>query len=187
MALVCATNVSMFFLFLLFARNKFGIIVNRGGLKLKKSYIWGVLFVVVVVVLSVSVAFWIINKNDKETYSNIVEDRREESTKDTDLSWVDGIHADMLDDWKSGDKTFDERLVQEVMLDITHQKLDTHVKEGSMEITPKRIDNLMQIAEEEKAVFFKSETYLDILKSWKENDFSTVEDDHKLLHSLYDR
>lgn len=152
---------------------------------MKKSYIWGVLFVVVV--LSASVAFWIINKKDKETYSNIVEDRREESAKDTDLSWVDGVHADMLDDWKSGDKTFDERLVQEVMLDMTHQKLDTHVKEGSMEITPKRIDNLMQIAEEEKAVFFKSETYLDILKRWKENDFSTVEDDHKLLHSFYDR
>jgi len=171
--------------FLLFERNKFGIIVNRGGLKLKKSYIWGVLFVVVV--LSMSVGFWIINKNDKETDSNIVEDGREESIKDTDLSWVDGVHADMLDDWKSGDKTFDERLVQEVMLDMTHQKLDTHEKEGSMEITPERIDNLIQIAEEEKAVFFKSETYLDILKRWKENDFSTVEDDHKLLHSLYDR
>ena len=56
-----------------------------------------------------------------------------------------------------------------------------------MEITAERIDHLMQIAEEEEAVFFHNETYIDILKRWKDNDFSTVEDDHQLLHSLYDR
>lgn len=168
-------------MFLLFGGNKFAIIFNRGGLKLKKSYIWGVLFVAVV--FSVSVAFLV---NDKEKES-IAEDDGEESLKETDLSWVDGVHADMLDDWQSGDKTFDERLVQEVMLDMTHQKLDTHVEEGTMEITAERMNNLMQIAEEEEAVFFHNETYIDILKRWKENDFSTVEDDHQLLHSLYDR
>jgi len=154
---------------------------------LNKRYLWRVLFVVVV--LSVSGAFWIINKNDKEKEFDIAEEKMEESIapKKRDLSWVDGVHADMLDDWKSGDKTFDERLVQEVMLKMTYQKLDTQEKEGSIEITPERIDNLMQISEEEKAVFFHSELYLDILKRWKENDFSTVEDDNQLLHSLYDR
>jgi hypothetical protein len=40
----------------------------------------------------------------------------------------------------------------------------------------------MQIAEEEKAVFFHSGT---ILKRWKENDFLTVEEDNKLLHLLF--
>lgn len=154
---------------------------------MNKRYLWRVLFVVVV--LSVSGAFWIINKNDKEKEFDIAEEKMEESIapKKRDLSWVDGVHADMLDDWKSGDKTFDERLVQEVMLKMTYQKLDTQEKEGSIEITPERIDNLMQISEEEKAVFFHSELYIDILKRWKENDFSTVEDDNQLLHSLYDR
>lgn len=154
---------------------------------MNKRYLWRVLFVVVV--LSVSGAFWIINKNDKEKDFDIAEEKMEESIapKKRDLSWVDGVHADMLDDWKSGDKTFDERLVQEVMLKMTYQKLDTQEKEVSIEITPERIDNLMQISEEEKAVFFHSELYLDILKRWKENDFSTVEDDNQLLHSLYDR
>ncbi len=154
---------------------------------MNKRYLWRVLFVVVV--LSVSGAFWIINKNDKEKEFDIAEEKMEESIvpKKRDLSWVDGVHADMLDDWKSGDKTFDERLVQEVMLKMTYQKLDTQEKEGSIEITPERIDNLMQISEEEKAVFFHSELYLDILKRWKENDFSTVKDDNQLLHSLYDR
>ncbi|MEA0562400.1 hypothetical protein [Lysinibacillus irui] len=51
---------------------------------MKKSYIWGVLFVAVV--LSIGVAFFRIN--DKETES-IVEDDGEESLKETDLSWVD--------------------------------------------------------------------------------------------------
>ncbi|MGE7840255.1 DUF6241 domain-containing protein [Lysinibacillus sp. NPDC093712] len=153
--------------------------------KLKKSYKWGLLFVVIV--LSVSV-FWV-TKNNKETGSDVAEDNSEVSitSKTRDLSWVDDVHAAMLDDWKSGDKTFDERLVQEVMLKMTYQKLDTLAKDGSIDITPERIENLMQIAEEEKAVFFNSDTYLEILKRWKENDFSTVEDDNKLLHSLYDR
>ena len=95
---------------------------------MNKRYLWRVLFVVVV--LSVSGAFWIINKNDKEKEFDIAEEKMEESIapKKRDLSWVDGVHADMLDDWKSGDKTFDERLVQEVMLKMTYQKLDTQEK-----------------------------------------------------------
>lgn len=154
---------------------------------MKKSYILGVFFIGIV--LGVSITFLIMNKNNEELDSSIAEDIRDESTsiEDRDLSWVDDVHSEMLDEWKNEEKTFDERLVQKVMLDMTHQKSDTHVEEGSMEITSKRIDNLIQIAEEEKAVFSHYETYLDILKRWGKNDFSAIYDDNDLLHSLYDR
>lgn len=117
------------------------------------------------------------------------EDDKDESTSTEvrDLSWVDDAHVDMLDVWKSGDKTFDERLVQKVLLDMTHLKSEKHVETGSIEITSKRIDNLMQIVEEEKAVFSHYQTYVDILKRWEKGDFSAIYDDHDLLHSLYDR
>lgn len=151
---------------------------------MKKSYILGVF--AIGIVLGASIAFLIMNKNDKELDSSIVEDARGESTSTDvrDLSWVDGVHADMLDDWKSGDKTFDERLVQEVMLAMTHLKSETHVEKSSIEITSKRIDNLIQIVEEEKAVFSHYQTYVDILNRWEKGDFSANYDDHDLLHSL---
>jgi len=154
---------------------------------MKKSYILGIF--VIGIVVGVFIAFLIMNKNDKELESSFVEDIRNESTanEDRDLSWVDGVHADMLDNWKIEDKTFDERLVQEVLLNMTHLKGEIHIEKGSMEMTPKRMDNLIQIVEEEKAVFSHYQTYIDILNRWKKGDFSAIYDDHDLLHSLYDR
>lgn len=117
-----------------------------------------------------------------------IEDEKDESIaiEDIDLSWVDDVHAEMLDEWKSGDLTFDERLVQKVMRDMTHQKINTHVEEGSIVITSERIDNLIQIVEVQgdNGIFHHRETYLDILKRWKKSDFSTVENDHNVLHDL---
>ena len=154
---------------------------------MNKSYI-PVIFVIGIV-LGASIMFLIMNKNDKRIDSSIVEDARDESTSAEvrDSSWVDGVHVDMLDSWKSGDKTFDERLVQEVLLDMTHQKGEIHLEKGSMEITTKRIENLIQIVGEEKAVFSHYQTYIDILNRWEKDDFSTIYEDHDLIHTLYDR
>lgn len=101
-----------------------------------------------------------------------------------DLSWVDDVHADMLDEWKSGDKTFDERLVEEVLRDMMHYKLNIHVEEGSIAMTPERIDKLIQIVEEEKGFFYAHETYLEMLERWGKNDFSTIDDDHNAIHDF---
>lgn len=154
---------------------------------MKKSYMLSVL--IIGIVLGASIMFLIMNKNDNDIDISIAEDERDESTTSgvRDLSWVDNVHADILDAWKSGDKTFDERLVQEVLLDMTHLKGEIHIDKGSMEITPKRIDNLVQIVQEEKAVFSHYQTYVDILNRWEKGDFSTIYDDHDLLHTLYDR
>lgn len=74
-----------------------------------------------------AIAMLIMNKN---VDSSIVEDARNESTATEvrDLSWVDGVHGDMLDVWKIEDKTFDERLVQEVLLNMAHLKGEVHVE-----------------------------------------------------------
>ena len=77
--------------------------------------------------------------------------------------------------------------MQEVLLDMTHLKGEIHIDKGSMEITPKRIDNLVQIVQEEKAVFSHYQTYVDILNRWEKGDFSTIYDDHDLLHTIYNR
>ncbi|MFJ7953004.1 DUF6241 domain-containing protein [Lysinibacillus sp. NPDC096418] len=153
---------------------------------------------VLTALFSIGSTFLVMEKNYENKASKVAENELDSSSKeakkekpvsieDMDLSWVDAVHSKMLDEWKSGDKTFDERLVQKVMLDMTHQMGDTHVKKGSIVITSERIDNLMQIVEEHKEVFHYNETYLDILKRWGKSDFSAVYDDHELLHSFYDR
>ncbi|MEG0386638.1 MAG: hypothetical protein RR642_18065, partial [Solibacillus sp.] len=89
---------------------------------MKKSYILGVF--IIGIVLGVSITFLIMTKNDEGSDSNIVEDTRDESTstEERDLSWIDDVHAEMLDDWESGQKMFDERLIHKMLLDMTHQK-----------------------------------------------------------------
>ncbi|MEK3765634.1 DUF6241 domain-containing protein [Solibacillus sp. FSL K6-4121] len=126
---------------------------------------------------------------DKVFNSNTLKEyEKEESiaTEDKDLSWVDDAQADMLDAWKSGDKTFDERLIEEVMLKMAHQQAEVHVEDGSIEITSKRIKNLKQIIEEDKNFLFHYESYLGILKRWEKGDFTKIHDDLVLLHSICD-
>lgn len=124
----------------------------------------------------------VFNSNNLKGYE------KEESiaTEDKDLSWVDDAQADMLDAWKSGDKTFDERLIEEVMLKMAHYQREVHVEDGSIEITSKRIKNLKQIIEEDKNFLFHYESYLGILKRWEKGDFTKIHDDLVLLHSIYD-
>ena len=154
---------------------------------MKKSYFLGVF--VIGVLLGVGITFLIMNKNDKEVATNITEDSRDESSSTEDVkdsSWSDTVHAEMLDDWEVGEKWFDERLVQKMMLDMIHDKVK-HVDINPMEITSKRIDSLLQIVEEEKAVFMHYQSYMDILNRWEKGDFSTSWEDDVLLHSFYYR
>ena len=116
-----------------------------------------------------------------------IEAEKEESVaiEEIDLSWVDDVHAEMLDEWESGDLTFDDYLIQEVMLHMMHQKGEID-EEGSIELTSERTDKLIQIIKEDRIGFNHYENYLDILKRWEKGDFSTIVDDHELLHTLYD-
>ena len=98
-------------------------------------------------VMGVSVTFLLMNKNDDMSDLSIVKDESDVSAsteiEEIDLSWVDEAHADMLDKWESGDKTFSERVIQEVMLHMTHQKGEVDVKDGSIELTSERTDKLI--------------------------------------------
>lgn len=145
---------------------------------------------VVGLVMGVSITFLLMNKNEDTSDVSIVKDESNVSAsteiEEIDLSWVDEAHAEMLDVWESGDKTFSERVIQEVMLHMTHQKGEFN-EDGSIELTSERTDKLMQIIEEDKAILQYYEEYLDILKRWEKGDFSTIFDDHDQLHAFYDR
>lgn len=170
---------------------------------MKLMHVLGI--VVLTALLSISGTFLIMKKNYEnedskrvETESDNVqtiskEDEKEKfvSTVDTSgMGWETLEFSKRVDDWKSGDEPFVGNLVEEVMQEMAHQKVIAKSKEGSIMITPERINTLIQMVEENKDKYERRamsdkyapyEMYLDILKRWKKGDFSTVDDDHNIL------
>ena len=152
--------------------------------------------VVLTALLSVVGTFLIMEKNyakeESERAENglvsnskeIEEDKKEKFVSIVDTSgmgWETPLFSQKIDEWKSGDEPFVYSLVEDVIQQMSHQKIIAKSKEGSILITPERIDILIQMVEENKDTYEHHETYLDILNRWKKGDFSTVDDDHNLL------
>lgn len=97
------------------------------------------------------------------------------------IGWETPLFSQKIDEWKSGDEPFVYSLVEDVIQQMSHQKIIAKSKEGSIMITPERIEILIQMVEENKDTYEHHKTYLDILNRWKIGDFSTVDDDHNLL------
>lgn len=152
--------------------------------------------VVLTALLSISGTFLIMKKNyNNETSKNaeseldsgqsISKDTAKKevvSTVDTSgMGWEVLEFSKRIDEWKNGDEPFVGNLVEEVLQQMAHQKIIAELKEGSIMITPERINILLQMVEDNKDNYERYEMYLDILKRWKKGDFSTVDDDHNVL------
>jgi len=176
-----------------------GVIINKGGKKMKRIRVLGL--VILTALLSIGGTYLIMEKNYEKETSKIIENELESSLKEDEkkefvstvdslYGWENTVHSKMIDEWKSGDEPFVDNLVEEVMQQMTHQKIIADEKEHSIMITPERIDILIQMVEENKDKYGRHsqydkharyEMYLDILKRWKKGDFSTVDDDHNIL------
>jgi len=170
---------------------------------MKLMHVLGI--VVLTALLSISGTFLIMKKNyenedskrvetESDNAQTISKDDEEEkfvSTVDTSgMGWETPEFSKRVDEWKSGDEPFVGNLVEEVIQEMAHQKVIAKSKEGSIMITPERIDTLIQMVEGNKDKYERRamsdkyapyEIYLDILKRWKKGDFSTVDDDHNIL------
>ncbi|KPN97247.1 DUF6241 domain-containing protein [Lysinibacillus sp. ZYM-1] len=145
--------------------------------------------VVLTALLSIGGTYLVMDKNHKQETSNGTDSEidnspkevvKEEfvSTVDTTFGWENPVFSMRIDEWKSGDEPFVDNLVEEVLQQMSHQKIIADEKESSIMITPKRIDTLLQMVEENKAEYEHNEQYLDILNRWKLGDFSSVDQDH---------
>lgn len=148
--------------------------------------------VVLTALLSIGGTYLIMEKNYEKETSKVIENELDSSSKEDEkkefvstvdslYGWENTTHSKMIDEWKSGNEPFVDNLVEEVMQQMTHQKIIAEEKESSIMITPERIDNLIQMVEENKDKYAHYETYLDVLKRWKKGDFSTVDKDHNVL------
>ncbi|MFJ7647110.1 DUF6241 domain-containing protein [Lysinibacillus sp. NPDC097279] len=148
--------------------------------------------VVLTAFLSISGTFLIMKKNyenevsksaaiqleNSQSISNVDDEEEFVSTVDINFGWESPTYSKMLDEWKSGDEPFIDNLVQEIIQQMSLQKIIVDEKESSIRITPKRINTLLQIVKENKDRFEHSDKYLEILNRWNQGDFSTVDQDH---------
>lgn len=148
--------------------------------------------VILTALLSISGTFLIMKKNyenensksaesemDNGQSSSKVNNQKElESTVDTNFGWENATYSKKIDEWKSGDEPFIDNLMQEVIQQMSHQKIIADEKESSIMITPERIEILLHMVESNKDRYEHSDKYLEILNRWKQDDFSSVDQDH---------
>lgn len=75
-----------------------------------------------------------------------------------------------------------ESSVQHAIHIMSHQKIKADRKWGFLQITPQRIDRLIEVVEANSYQY--EATYLSILYAWKEGDFSRVDQDHNAIWKL---
>lgn len=77
---------------------------------------------------------------------------------------------------------WDEAEVQQVIHEMSHQKIKASEKWGAIKITQDRIEVLLNYVQEQD--FEHKELYVDILGRWREGDFSRAHKDHNAIWEL---
>lgn len=65
-----------------------------------------------------------------------------------------------------------EKQYMQVIHNMTHQKVEAHEKWGSEKITDKKIDEMLEILDEENYV--NEKFFREVLNAWKDGDFSNA-------------
>jgi hypothetical protein len=75
-----------------------------------------------------------------------------------------------------------EKSVQQVIHDMSHQKVGAKDKWGAMPLTPERVNRLIEVIKENN--YYSSNVYLEILNRWAKGDFSQAVEDHNIIWDL---
>ncbi|OZI11810.1 hypothetical protein CEW92_09785 [Bacillaceae bacterium SAS-127] len=107
---------------------------------------------------------------------------REQVTKDgVNLQQTKNIQEEKPSE-VTADSTEDE--VLNVMNKMTHQFVIADDKWGAIEMTPERIDQLIEIVSANN--YPNKEKMLGILENWRKGNFKKVDEDHNVIWSIQD-
>lgn len=90
--------------------------------------------------------------------------------------------AEYREEGKTVSLNWDEAEVMAVMHKMTHQKIEASQKWGAIEMTPERVEELLNILPGSN--FEHEETLRTILEKWQDGNFSSIASDHNTLWSL---
>ncbi|WP_108671890.1 DUF6241 domain-containing protein [Peribacillus acanthi] len=74
--------------------------------------------------------------------------------------------------------------VQIAMHHMSHQKVEADKKWGALQITPERIERLLEVVTTNQKGYDHSQIYMAILNRWNDGDFSRVDKDHNEIWLL---
>ena len=77
-----------------------------------------------------------------------------------------------------------EEQVQNAIHQMSHQKVRAGKKWGFIPLTRERVDRLIEVINANQ--YQHEDIYLDILKTWKESDFSDIDGDHNAIWVIQD-
>lgn len=77
-----------------------------------------------------------------------------------------------------------EEQVQDVIHQMSHQKVRAEKKWGFIPLTRERVDRLIEVVKANK--YEHGDVYIDILKDWQESNFSYIDRDHNAIWVLQD-
>jgi hypothetical protein len=77
-----------------------------------------------------------------------------------------------------------EEEIQYAIHHMSHQKVKSDKKWGHLQITPERIERLIEVVQANGEEYDHSSIYINILNQWKENDFSSAVSDHNKIWKL---
>ena len=81
-------------------------------------------------------------------------------------------------------KYIDEKEFQQIIHEMSHQKVHADTKWGHLEITPERIDYLIAVLSIYGEEYENKELYQGILLDWKKGDFSNAVEAHNSIWRL---
>jgi DNA integrity scanning protein DisA with diadenylate cyclase activity len=77
-----------------------------------------------------------------------------------------------------------EEQVQDAIHQMSHQKVRAEKKWGFIPLTRERVDRLIEVINANQ--YEHEDVYLDILKEWKESNFSNIDGNHNAIWVLQD-
>ena len=77
-----------------------------------------------------------------------------------------------------------EEQVQDAIHQMSHQKVRAEKKWGFIPLTRERVDRLIEVINANQ--YQHEDVYLDILKAWKESNFSNIDGNHNAIWVLQD-
>lgn len=120
--------------------------------------------------------FWaaVSNNSEQRKIAAIVKERDEQGEVTNDEGTTEKIFPiDMS-----------EEEIQYAIHHMSHQKVKADKKWGQLQITPDRIERLIEVVQVNEQEYDYSSLYINILNRWKENDFSSTVSDHNKLWKI---
>ena len=115
-------------------------------------------------------------------YQAMTSDWKEKAGTDTSLDTEIENEAELEAKITEGIYVPTEREFQWIVHRMTHQKVVADIKDGSTEMTPERIDELLKTIDETDYVH--EDVYIRILDEWNEGNFENAVEAHNEILSL---